>query len=176
MQDVKQWLGAALGKKRSRGMWMGIFAALLWISIPAASEANDGIPLGGLCPAGYLEQTNSGFSFADVGCSICSPDASCMPVGCLTVPVMICPPGPSEENTTCCTANPCSGNCPEPEDPLQCTVQICTCEPDGCCTVVCPTPRMAPVAGSHGLAFLALALAATGMFYGRRRHLRVRQR
>jgi hypothetical protein len=125
---------------------------------------------GGLCPAGTNERPNSGFSFfADVGCSLCLSGESCEAVGCLTVPVMLCPPGPSVENLECCQGNPCNGNCPEPDDPLLCSFETCTCEPEGCCTVACPVQTMAPVAGSNGLIVLTVLLAATGVLYlGRR--------
>jgi hypothetical protein len=119
-----------------------------------------------LCPSGFEEMPNSGLSFDDVGCSLCSPEAGCVSQ-CLTVPVTLCPPGPSAENTSCCTANPCNGNCPEPK-PLLCSFQNCQCEPEGCCFVVCPSAARAPAVSSYGLIAIGLALAGLGILYARR--------
>jgi hypothetical protein len=133
---------------------------------PAARSFGGGAP-SGLCPAGEIEQTNSGTSFDDVGCSLCLPAAGCE-AECLTIPVQMCPAGPSQENTICCRANPCNGNCPVQNLPL-CSFEVCVCEPSDCCSVVCPVTARAPAATSYGLIALVLALAATGMLYGRRR-------
>lgn len=139
------------------------------VVLPAAVALAGEPGLGGLCPAGATEKTNSGFTLQDVGCSLCLSDESCEAVGCLTVPVQLCPPGPSVENLECCQGNPCNGNCPEPDDPLLCSFETCTCEPEGCCTLSCPVQTMAPVAGSNGLVVLTVLLAATGVLYlGRR--------
>ena len=142
--------------------------ALGWAMVLSpGSVFGGGGPSEGLCPDGTVETPNSGMTFDDVGCSICAP-AECSVNSCLTKPVILCTPGPSPENTACCEANPCNGNCPEVEDPLFCSVQVCQCEPAGCCFVVCPGRTMAPAASSNGILALAAALAVIGALYLRR--------
>jgi hypothetical protein len=162
------------GRDEARGAgrfmsWRGgLIVVVAAVVLPAAVALAGRPGLGGLCPDGTIEETNAGFSFEDVGCSVCRPDESCQAF-CITVPVQLCPAGPSVENIECCRANPCNGNCPEPDDPLLCSVRSCVCDPGGCCTLACPVQTMAPVADSNGLVVLTVLLAATGVLYlGRR--------
>lgn len=154
------------------GQWRlvaGAFVLFVCIAGFQVGQARAGDPtLGGLCPEGYIENTNAGFSLDDVGCSICRPDDSCQAF-CLTVPARLCPEGPSPDNESCCEESPCAGNCPEPDNPLMCSVAACVCEPEGCCTRVCPTQTVAPVTSWNGLALLATLLAISGVLYVRTR-------
>lgn len=129
------------------------------------TQALGGAPQGGLCPPGLIEEPNAGFSLNDVGCSLCLPEGCA--AECIGIPVEVCPPGPSSQNTACCNANPCNGNCPKTDNPL-CSFKQCAC-PDQCCTLACPGRSRAPVASPYGLVALSFGLVAVGVLYGRRR-------
>jgi hypothetical protein len=117
-----------------------------------------------LCPEGFNEIRNAGFSLADVGCTLCTSE-SCSDVGCLIAPPCVCPPGPELES--CCEESPCCENCPEPK-PLKCSFTTCECTPDECCFTICPKAA-APTVTPYGLVALGLLLAGLGLHRLRRR-------
>ena len=117
-----------------------------------AAPAHAGQPSNGLCPAGF----DAMFNVNGPGCTLCSASDDCEP-SCLGPPACFCSPG----DRSCCEANPCCFNCPDPK-PLSCETSTCSCTPESCCFTVCPaTP--APVNSAAGLAILTTVLVALGM-------------
>jgi hypothetical protein len=84
--------------------------------------------LPGVCGCGSFEMFNTN----GAGCTFCARNLPGCGFSCVGSPLSICEPLPD-----CCDESPCASGCPG-ETSLECTVNTCDCEPEGCCSTVCP--------------------------------------